>query len=244
MLIQVPEHSPTDLDHWCAAERADEILSRSRRFRNRVPVAESSVAAFAADGPCYCGVSWGKDSVVVADIVVRLGLKRVPLVWVRVEPVANPHCNLVRDAFLRSHDHPYEEIVVEWDPNVPTGTLTSGRGFAEAARRYGQRYISGIRADESAGRAMRCRAHGTTSPNTCAPLAWWSSQDVFAYLHARSLPVHPAYAMTMGGSLDRLRLRVAALGGRRGTGMGRQEWEERYYRDRLIEIGLYSRVRS
>ena len=51
----------------------------------------------------------------------------------------------------------------------------------------------------------------------------------FAYLAQHDLPVHPVYAMSMGGVIDRSKLRVASLRGRSGTGMGRREWEDLYY---------------
>lgn len=55
--------------------------------------------------------------------------------------------------------------------------------------------------------------------------------DVFAYLAARDLPVHPAYAMSHGGRLDRRWLRVGSIGGTRALGRGRMEWESAYYGD-------------
>ena len=60
---------------------------------------------------------------------------------------------------------------------------------------------------------------------SCQPNGHWSARDVFAYLNAHDLPVHPAYAMTFGGALDRGRLRVGTIGGSRGTEFGRAEWE-------------------
>lgn len=59
---------------------------------------------------------------------------------------------------------------------------------------------------------------------------------MFAYLHRFDLPVHPAYAMSRGGLWDRDRIRVASLGGRRGEGMGRAEWERAYYGRELTRL--------
>lgn len=165
----------------------------------------------------------------------------VPLVHVVVRPINNPHCLDVRDAFLaRWPVRTYHEETV-WcrrnqvgDPHDiadswhATGTLEEG--FASAARLFGDRYVSGIRGDESGGRRRRMRAYGVATSRTCAPIGHWSARDVFAYLYAHDLPVHPAYAMSMGGALDRDRIRVASLGGQRGTGTGRAEWERTYYR--------------
>jgi phosphoadenosine phosphosulfate reductase len=77
---------------------------------------------------------------------------------------------------------------------------------------------------------------GVSSEQTCAPIGWWKAEDVFAYLYKYKLPVHPAYAMTQGGQWDRKRIRVASLGGRRGRGMGRAQWERAYYRDVLSKL--------
>jgi len=52
---------------------------------------------------------------------------------------------------------------------------------------------------------------------------------VFAYLNKHDLPIHPAYVMSFGGTLDRIRLRVDTLGLEAGTGKGRREWETHYY---------------
>ena len=60
---------------------------------------------------------------------------------------------------------------------------------------------------------------------------------MFAYLHRYELPVHPAYACSMGGTVPRERLRVAWLGLRHGTEYGRRELEWRYYREEMIAIG-------
>jgi hypothetical protein len=52
---------------------------------------------------------------------------------------------------------------------------------------------------------------------------------VFAYLYGRGLPVHPAYAYSRGGLLDREEIRTTAIGGRRGRNVGRLTWERTYY---------------
>jgi hypothetical protein len=210
-----------------------------KRHREQVRRSESAVLSFTGSGSGYCGVSWGKDSVAVADIVTRF-VPRWPLVWVRVEPIANPDCSLVRDEFLRTHPGlRYEEIVV-WCSRDAAGWHARGtleRGFSEAAKRFGARYISGIRAEESGIRKLRVAKHGLVTANTCAPLGWWTGWDLWAYTVRHGLPVHPAYACTLDGALDPSRIRVASLGGHRGDGMGRTEWERRYYRDEMVAIG-------
>lgn len=240
MLVTHNRLSREDLRAWERAEVFDGHLSRVRAFDRTVDQSVEILRAFLDAGGGYCGVSWGKDSVVVADLVQRVA-PATPIVWVRVDPIANPDCELVRDTFLRRHpDSRYDEINVRCRHDAggwhATGTLEAG--FAVAAERYGDRYVSGIRGEESGHRTMRMRTYGPATERTCAPIGWWSGAEVFAYLHARGLPVHPAYAATFGGRLDRHRIRVAALGGRRGLGHGRAEWERHYYREECEALGL------
>lgn len=244
MLIRVPQHTQADLDIWAIRERTDDINARRAKFRVRTRDAIAEIRSFAERGPCYAGVSWGKDSVVMASLVVQLareGGPIVPLVWVRVEPRHNPHCALVRDAFFAAvGSHPYEEVE-EWCARGDDGGWyaegTLERGFARARETHGGRHVSGVRGDESSARSMRVARYGLTTEHTCAPIGRWTGDDVFAYLYERNLPAHPAYAMSWGGRLDRERIRVATLGGKRGDGHGRATWEWHYYGWRLDQIG-------
>lgn len=225
MLIRVPRLTVADLATWATHERTDAV--NAERWRSKLETmaaqATEAIAAWHRDGPGYAGVSWGKDSVVVAHLIVRAGLD-VPLVWVRVDGVENPYSPLVRDAFLARWPVRYEEI------EAPAGAhRTSAEGFRIAAERFGDRYVSGVRAEESRARRVSLATHGIDTGRACRPIARWSTAQVFAYSQAHGLPLHPAYAMTMGGMLPREHLRVAALGGERGRGHGREEWERRYY---------------
>ena len=246
MLIASPRHTARDLEQWRAWERQDATHCQMRRFRALGDKALDELDAFAALAGCYAGVSWGKDSTVLAHLVARAKRERgisIPLVWIKLEPAFNPDCPEVRDAFLATHDVDYHEIVVgcpRGDDGRLIGTGRLERGFALAIERWGDRHVSGVRGAESAARRLRMRIHGVSSAKTCAPIGWWSGGDVFAYLHAHDLPVHPAYAMSLGGQIHRDRLRVSSIGGERGTAFGRRVLEETYYRDalRAIERGL------
>ena len=236
MLIASSRHTREDLVAWSRFENILQVWSQLSSYRKHVQRARDALLSFTGSlEPCYAGTSWGKDSTVLAHLVATL-VPRVPLVWVRIEPIFNPDCLLVRDEFLRTHDVNYHEIVVHSTIAEPgttrrgwhwAGTLETG--FAECARRWGVRRISGIRGEESGQRKRRMMHYGEQSRLTCAPIGWWTSKDVFAYLFSRTLPVHPAYACSMGGLLDHDRIRVASLGGAKGMGHGRAEWEERYY---------------
>lgn len=237
-LIESQRHTKADLEAWRRTEDTAEFHAQTKRFRNTVvPRAIQALFSFATDR-CYAGCSWGKDSVVLAHMIAT-EVPRIPLVWVRVEPIKNPDCLLVRDIFLERFPRVrYEEIEI-WCRHDAEGWHATGtleRGFSEAARRFGDQHISGIRGEESGQRKRRMMAFGHSSRSTCAPIGWWSGFDVFAYLVSRKLPIHPAYACTLGGLLDSKRIRVASLGGKRGTGMGREDWERRYYRDEMRRL--------
>jgi phosphoadenosine phosphosulfate reductase len=163
----------------------------------------------------------------------------VPIVWVRVEPIKNPDCVAVRDEFFRRFDHPYHEQEVWcWEDSNgwhASGTLQNGFHDAEKALSM-KRSLRGIRGAESGTRKHLMERSGQCSKNSCRPIGYWSGQDVFAYLHVFDLPIHPAYAMSMGGILDRDRIRVSSIGGTRGGGMGRDAWEAKYYGDELAMV--------
>ena len=239
MLIASRRHGPADLARWEQLVGGWKYWAHSKVHQKRAQKTRSEVLSFTGGDRCYAGVSWGKDSVCLAHLIVTL-VPRIPLVWVRVEPDYNPDCLLVRDAFLsRFPEARYDEIVITRGVTyAPHGTLRAGSQVA--AERHGDRYLSGVRGAESGARARRMAAFGTSTGRTCAPLGWWQGVDVFAYLVAHNLPIHPAYACMMGGLLDPVDIRVSPLGGERGTrpgdGMGRAEWERRYYRSEVAAL--------
>ncbi|WP_166345064.1 phosphoadenosine phosphosulfate reductase family protein [Phytoactinopolyspora limicola] len=240
MLIDSPRLTAADRAAWDRLAAYDAILARDPALARMADRARGVIAEFAAAGPCYASTSWGKDSTVAAHLLATSGVD-VPLVWVRVDQWENPDCLLVRDAFLSRYDHiDYHEITTPatsrrwWDPDDGTHTDTSRTlkgGFAEASRRFGARHISGIRGEESRIRRIVQARWGDAGPSACRPLGRWDATHVFAWLHAHDLPVHPAYAMSIGGVLDRRWLRVSSIGGVRGADKGRAEWECRYYPD-------------
>jgi phosphoadenosine phosphosulfate reductase len=242
VLIASPRHTAEDLRVWERLKAFDERLARSPLMGRRIDSATAAIRDFAARGPCYLGVSWGKDSVATAGLAMLAGLA-IPIVWVRAGAEDNPDCELVRDAFLsRFSSARYEEINVTIDTASDRIRAAHKAGFKRAGELFGERHISGVRSDESAQRTLSAKVHGIATELSCRPILRWSGVDVYAYLHREGLPVHPAYACTMGGQLDRIRVRVAGLGGPRGTGYGRREWEWTYYRAELVALGLDGRV--
>ena len=225
MLIESPRHSVHDLRVWRERERIDAEWSKLNGFKRRVEKAREHIRRFVETGPCYVSVSWGKDSVVIAHLAVDLHL---PIVWIRVESFFNPDCLTVRDIFLERFGcrDRYSEIAMQANVWLETGTQKEGFKKAE---NIAPRSIRGIRAQESGTRTLSAAVHGVATKNVCRPILHWSADDVFAYLYAYDLPVHPAYAMSCDGAIGREWLRVAPIVGKRGNGKARAEWERRYY---------------
>lgn len=227
-----------DMDAWVALSRLDRLKARMSDFRRHVAQAEREIRTFTV-GPCYVGVSWGKDSVCLAHLVHTIR-PDLPLCWVRTPRWEMPETFLVRDAFLSRFAPTYREyedheLPLRMGSNSEVYAVVNDREVWPPARDFGPRYLSGVRAEESGTRKRRVMG-GLSTENTCAPLGWWTADDVFAYLALHDLPIHPAYAMSHGGLMDRGRLRVSPVGDERGVNMGRRDWEKTYYLDLVTEI--------
>jgi len=98
-LLRSERLQPRDMEVWQDRGALDLRWARSPRHRAKVSAANRAIAEFLADGPAWAGVSWGKDSMVIAHLCAGA----CPLVWVRVEPIANPDCERVRDVFIAAH---------------------------------------------------------------------------------------------------------------------------------------------
>lgn len=237
MLSQSNRHTPEDLALWAELEEADQVYASLPTLAKRVDRSLSALQQFLSIGGAYAGVSHGKDSTVLWHLLWRLGAQ-VDL-WHLRPSNHNPDCDLVRDELLRRFPMPYSEVPIDYGdlharqlPDHELNKLTDQRWYAsirQAGEPYSGRHILGIRADESGGRKIRMMRWGESSPNACAPIGWWSTQDVFSYLAIHNLPAHPAYACLGGGRWPRDRLRVAEIGDTRGKGGGRAEWEREYY---------------
>lgn len=230
MLIPSPRHRPEDLELWREMESADMIHGQRLIASGRLEKSLDAIGAFSNAGPCYAGVSWGKDSTVLCELVGRSGCS-FPVIWLTYGGATNPECFSVRDVMLnRWPKLNYREIDV--------GEAEDQRDDYSAAVKSANatRYISGVRGDESGIRKIVMRRWGVATDNTCRPLGWWSNTDVFGFLAVAGLPVHSNYAMLGGGRWPRKHLRTASIGGERGIEHGRAEWETEYYGDVLRRL--------
>nr|WP_243864061.1 phosphoadenosine phosphosulfate reductase family protein [Brooklawnia cerclae] len=240
-MIDSPRLSPQDKRAWANLERYDTAFAKRADWPAKEARAHRVINEFAGAGVCYASTSWGKDSTCVAHLVATSGVV-LPLVYVRMRIWESPECLLVRDAFLERYGHlvDYHEYFVDgglrWWDNADIDRLQRkgshvGSQFAEAERHHGSRHITGIRAEESRMRRIVVGQWGEAGPNACRPIARWTAIDVYAYLHRHDLPIHPAYAMSYGGKLDRRWLRVSPIGGISNAHKQRADWEAHYYPD-------------
>ena len=221
MLIASERHRPEDLRLWAELEEADMVHGERLMRSGKAGAALQVVRDFTTAGPCYCSVSWGKDSVVLAHLWSRSSVDSWAFWHARPERMLETE--QVEEAFLASHPLRYHRVECPGDWAVAEYRRISGA----------TRYATGVRADESSVRKISARVHGVATGNACRPLLWWTAQDVFGYLAYHHLPVHPVYAMVGGGRWNRHRLRVEVLGGAEAEQFGRREWEAEYYGDVL-----------
>lgn len=229
-IIASPRHKPGDMETWRTLAQEDLIWGNGPNVQAKAEEAALLMHMWASERQGITGVSWGKDSLVVAHMSALY--LDWPLVWVKEDPIYNPDCLRVRDAFLALFPavH-YDEITVSLPPNDIGGYHATGhfeRGLKMAADRYGPCHISGVRGEESGIRKRMVRRTGGINRFALAPLAQWSMRDVFGYIAYHDLPLHPAYAMSFGGAWPRDRIRISGLTLRLGMG-GKQEWEQGYY---------------
>ncbi|AWB84792.1 phosphoadenosine phosphosulfate reductase family protein [Corynebacterium liangguodongii] len=241
MLIDSPRLKHGDREHWSRLERYDQAIGT--RLDRKEEQAITRITQWAAAGDGVCSVSWGKDSTVVAHLLALSGV-RAPIVWVRSDPFEMPECDDVKDAFLATHTVEYvEKRAILRNPKrgeegYETHHTNPNKKHQDVLKENIRgRYISGVRAQESRMRQRSARWHGTVSKNTCRPILDWTAEEVFAYMYRENLPVHPAYAMTYAGKLDRRWLRVHPLCSyhEESSVHGRDmvSWEDDYYADAI-----------
>lgn len=231
MLMPSPRHTAADLELWREYEAADLAYPADRLDRLEAEAVDV-IRAFARE-PCYVSVSGGKDSSVLWALASLAGVP-IPVRHLDTRPLADPHVADVLAELHRRYPLPFA-VVENWcryDARGWHATGTFEAGIAEINRQLGtDRYICGVRADESGVRKISARHLGKTTERSCRPLLWWSAADVYAYAAIRRVPLHPNYAMLGGGRWTRDKIRVAFLGLTHGDNYGRAEWEREYYGD-------------
>lgn len=245
MLILSERLTKKDIEAWRDSEQIDAMRCKTKEYKSRLAKTRESIKEFVKsreDKRFYGGISFGKDSLVMATLM-REVCPDMKIVNIRNIENFNPDSykieDILKESGLLSHD--YE--VCPYDYRFADDTYyKNGKPYkwfnilSDLKTKYGA-HITGIRADESAKRERRIRVFGLETEHSFAPLAYMKVHDIFAFLYENNLPVHPVYAMTRGGEFDKYRLRVSAIGNPEGRGVGRLIWEKEYYGDILNRMG-------
>ena len=238
MLIDSPRITTRDRKVWEQRHRYDLPLSRGARIERLEAQALRAVEEWRGGGDGIVSVSWGKDSVVAAHIALKVD-PDLRLVWVRSDPFETPEAEVVRDYFLAAHPGArYEERVAvlrnpkRGEPGFAKHRLDPDAKHQDVLGEHiPERWVSGLRGQESRMRALSIAWSGMATRNTCRPLAFWRGPDIFAYCAREGLPLHPAYAMSFGGVLDRQWIRTHPLCSIVEMKTDVAQWEDRYYGD-------------
>lgn len=237
MLMPSHRHTKEDLQVWSELEAADKIHGKT--LGRKIERAQQSIREFIAKAPCYLAVSGGKDSSVLWHLAWSVD-RSIPTRWLATEPIVDPHCRNVlielQNRFpmddFREHLNWCRRDEQGWHA---TGTLEQGIKLIQAEVGT-NRYILGIRADESSVRKLSVFSQGIDTGKACRPLAYWTTEDVYGYAAVNEIPLHPTYGMSGGGRWPRRSLRVSFLGLTHGGNNGRREWESEYYGDVLRRL--------
>jgi len=210
----------------------------------------------------YVAFSAGKDSTALLHLV-RSAAPSTIAVW------SDDEWNLPETAALveqTSNCHyiaarvQHAEWFTSWEadnPALPEGTIwvdapaNDGLQTFACQQGYDGAFI-GLRADENSRRRRYLKHYGAlhfakkSGAWQCNPLAWWSVDDVWAYIHTRALPYNAAYdkLTQMGVPIERQRTGPMAQGRVLGYGqiaILKQGWPELYNRfvDRYPEARSY-----
>lgn len=200
------------------------LHARTSSFRRKVEQAQEIIRdALERMASPYIAFSAGKDSTVVLHLVRSIAPDTVAVwsddEWNLPETIAlvEQTPNLHRIAARVQH----AEWFTSWDtdePDLPVGTIwvdaPANDGLQTFAKMQGyDGAFIGLRADENSRRRVHLRKFSTlyfaANHNVwqCNPIAWWSVQDVWAYIHSHQVPYNLAYdkLAKMGVPLERQR---------------------------------------
>lgn len=247
MLTTMDTLTPRDMEEWARLNRYDTALGASPALAHKTQQAIHEIQEFTTThSDAVASTSWGKDSIVIAHLT-RIASPDTPLLWIPTirsdgTSYEAKATYTVRDTFLHTFPGPYEERPAtarnpkRGDPNYRSDQYDHPDYISQDVLKENNAspYISGVRAEESSIRAQSRKWHGISTNRTCRPIIDWKTTDIFAYIAVHNLPIHPAYAATHGGALDRRWIRVHPLRSKapeRSAIYGRDmdDWEDKYF---------------
>lgn len=196
--------------------REFDIWSRTRVHSDRVERSRDVLRRAADIGRVVVSTSWGKDSTALCDLAIDTLGDRIELMHLE-SPYRLPGWEQVERQFIDRgvvvHAVPSRRTLAEtisWLKEIGLGYERDGRQHvgARAKSDRGSEYarsrgfavqLLGIRAEESVRRKSLILGRGALYRRKTDgwwighPLAWWTVEDVWAWIVARELAYHPLY---------------------------------------------------
>lgn len=229
-----------------AALRPEDLVwAQLAAHKKKVDRALDVIRRAAEIGAVGVAFSGGKDSTVVLDLVRRV-IPDAPVGFfdsgcelestldlVRREraEIVQPRLSIL-DMARYAGWWDYADPV---DPGCPFDAkliLVQEPSEAFVVRRRLRVIVTGLRAEESGARKRNATSRGELHLGAdrtwyCAPLAFWKTSDVWAYIASRGLDYNAAYDRMAEARVPRESQRVATLLGERGSGWGRHVYLRR-----------------
>jgi 3'-phosphoadenosine 5'-phosphosulfate sulfotransferase (PAPS reductase)/FAD synthetase len=254
---------PAITHDWRAQYRA---WAQTAGYQRRVAQAVEIIHRADASGVIALAMSWGKDSVAVADLTLRTLGRRVPA-YHMASSYELPGSDHVVAYFRERTDVEIlpakrtADEMIEWLREVGLGyerTRASRRAASAPKKSGGDEWcakhgyditVLGMRADEAVGRRKLFTVRGpiyerSSGARIACPLAWWDTRDVWAYIVAHDVPYHRIYDCESHG-YTRETLRNAGWLTTTGAGLGRIAWLAHHYPAEYRRLAdAFPRVRS
>lgn len=196
----------------------------------------------------YISTSWGKDSTVVMDLVHNED-PTVPIVYMD-SGYAMPDTYEYRDRYLAQSKAHYYEIKCPQDyldlslkyglPHIDRTQkdhdkiikMIKGEPITDFAKSKGfDCCFWGIRADETRGRAYLLKKYGLNHNDKCAPIGFWTTYDIWAYILSKDIDYNTLYDKEIPPAITRYNIKNSGWLTTDNIHKGRLLWLKRFYPD-------------
>jgi len=173
------------------------LQARMPQHKKKVAAALIDIAEFLrVCNRVYVSVSWGKDSIVLAHLVLQVSPQIDLVHWGSDQEQYISNFEEVKNTFLATHGGCYRDVR---SASLMTGKLRNAGKEWSLEQGY-DGYFVGLTAEESRGRRYALNKAGkhniftyTDGFKRSCPLAAWSMEDVTAYVAKNSLQMLDIY---------------------------------------------------